>query len=127
MSLFDSAPLASLDDSKRPLAERMRPDNLEGFVGQQQEAAVVDDQGQSAAALLLGPADPLVARAQTARGGAKNQHTQPVATSVSDGVEELLADGADIAQIMMSGQQATSAPFGFGCGEQLDLNLSQRD
>jgi len=36
MSLFDSAPLESLDDkSKRPLAERMRPDTWEGFVGQQ--------------------------------------------------------------------------------------------
>src|SRR5580658_419314 len=35
MSLFDSAPLESLDTSKRPLAERMRPDTWEGFVGQQ--------------------------------------------------------------------------------------------
>jgi putative ATPase len=40
MSLFDSAPLESLanqgdDKSKRPLAERMRPDTWEGFVGQQ--------------------------------------------------------------------------------------------
>jgi putative ATPase len=35
VSLFDSAPIESLDDSKRPLAERMRPDNWEGFVGQQ--------------------------------------------------------------------------------------------
>src|SRR3984885_13521141 len=35
MSLFDSAPLESLEDkSKRPLAERMRPDTLEGFMGQ---------------------------------------------------------------------------------------------
>jgi putative ATPase len=35
MSLFDSAPLESLDDEKRPLAERMRPETWEGFVGQQ--------------------------------------------------------------------------------------------
>jgi putative ATPase len=35
MSLFDSAPLESLDDGKRPLAERMRPETWEGFVGQQ--------------------------------------------------------------------------------------------
>jgi putative ATPase len=36
MSLFDSAPLESIaDNSKRPLAERMRPDTWEGFVGQQ--------------------------------------------------------------------------------------------
>jgi putative ATPase len=35
MSLFDSAPLVSLEHSKRPLAERMRPDTWEGYVGQQ--------------------------------------------------------------------------------------------
>ncbi len=35
MSLFDSAPLESLDKSKRPLAERMRPETFEDFVGQQ--------------------------------------------------------------------------------------------
>jgi len=36
VSLFDSAPLESLaDDAKRPLAERMRPETWEGFVGQQ--------------------------------------------------------------------------------------------
>ena len=34
MSLFDSAPLASLDDNKRPLAERMRPQRLEDYAGQ---------------------------------------------------------------------------------------------
>src|SRR5277367_5755507 len=45
MSLFDSAPLESLaDKSKRPLAERMRPDTWEGFVGQQH---------------ILGPGKPL--------------------------------------------------------------------
>ncbi len=35
MSLFDSAPLESLDRAKRPLAERMRPETFEDFVGQQ--------------------------------------------------------------------------------------------
>src|SRR5713226_3801555 len=35
MSLFDSAPLETAADSRRPLAERMRPDKLEDFVGQQ--------------------------------------------------------------------------------------------
>ncbi|MGA3188396.1 MAG: replication-associated recombination protein A [Bryobacteraceae bacterium] len=45
MSLFDSAPLESLaDKNKRPLAERMRPDTWEGFVGQQH---------------ILGPGKPL--------------------------------------------------------------------
>jgi putative ATPase len=50
MSLFDSAPLPSAGDVKRPLAERMRPDKLEDFVGQQH---------------ILGPGKPL--RAQIER------------------------------------------------------------
>src|SRR6185369_1580404 len=45
MSLFDSAPLPSSDtDGKRPLAERLRPERLEDFVGQQH---------------ILGPGKPL--------------------------------------------------------------------
>ena len=44
MSLFDTSPQASIDDAKRPLAERMRPERLEDFVGQQH---------------ILGPGKPL--------------------------------------------------------------------
>ena len=47
MSLFDASPLPSTDlpsDAKRPLAERMRPERLEDFVGQQH---------------ILGPGKPL--------------------------------------------------------------------
>ena len=45
MSLFEPEPLANLkDDSQRPLAERMRPETLEEFVGQQH---------------ILGPGKPL--------------------------------------------------------------------
>jgi putative ATPase len=44
MSLFDSAPLSPPADAKRPLAERMRPERLEDFVGQQH---------------ILGPGKPL--------------------------------------------------------------------
>ena len=50
MSLFDTSPLASVDDHKRPLAERMRPEKLEDFVGQEH---------------ILGPGKPL--RAQIER------------------------------------------------------------
>jgi putative ATPase len=35
VSLFDTAPLSEPDDHKRPLAERMRPERLEDFVGQE--------------------------------------------------------------------------------------------
>jgi putative ATPase len=44
VSLFDAAPLQQIDDSKRPLAERMRPERLEDFVGQEH---------------ILGPGKPL--------------------------------------------------------------------
>ena len=50
MSLFDAAPMDTAADSKRPLAERMRPERLEDFVGQQH---------------ILGPGKPL--RAQIER------------------------------------------------------------
>jgi putative ATPase len=44
VSLFDTAPLRERDDQKRPLAERMRPERLEDFVGQEH---------------ILGPGKPL--------------------------------------------------------------------
>jgi putative ATPase len=44
VSLFDTAPLQEIDDRKRPLAERMRPERLEDFVGQEH---------------ILGPGKPL--------------------------------------------------------------------
>src|SRR3984893_7793357 len=44
MSLFDSAPISHTGDEKRPLAERMRPERLEDFAGQQH---------------ILGPGKPL--------------------------------------------------------------------
>ena len=39
MSLFDSAPLPSTPDEKRPLAERMRPRRFDELVGQESEPA----------------------------------------------------------------------------------------
>jgi len=50
MSLFDASPVDSSHDAKRPLAERMRPERLEDFVGQDH---------------ILGPGKPL--RAQIER------------------------------------------------------------
>lgn len=44
MSLFDAAPISALDDPKRPLAERMRPQRLEDYAGQEH---------------ILGPGKPL--------------------------------------------------------------------
>jgi putative ATPase len=47
MSLFDASPMGTADDGKRPLAERMRPEKLEDFVGQEH---------------ILGPGKPLRAQ-----------------------------------------------------------------
>jgi hypothetical protein len=96
-------------------------------VRQQQKAAIVDQQGQPSAALLFRPANPSIARAQTPGGGAKDQHPQPIPLRRSDGVEKLLAHGANIPQIMVSGQQPTGSPFSLGRRKQLDLHLSQKD
>ena len=95
-------------------------------VRQQQEAAIVDNQRQPSSALLLTPANPAVPRAQPARGGAKDQDPQPIATTLGHGIEELLTHGADIAQIMVSGQAAASPGLILDGREQLDLHISQR-
>ena len=96
-----------------------------GLVGQQQKAAVVDDQWQPPTALFFAPTNPAIPRPQPARGRAKNQHAQPCATAAQDGVEELLADGADIAQIMMLHQQAVRPVLVFDGREELDLHPGQ--
>ena len=105
-------------------AQATRAQIGEGFVGQQQETTVVDDQRQAAAALFVAPADPRVAGAQATGGGAEDQHAEPVAVGVGDGLPELFTDGADVAQVMMLGQQPSGAGFGLGRGEQLDLGQS---
>src|SRR5688572_7646541 len=47
MSLFDTSPPAAHEDKKRPLAERMRPERLDAYVGQEH---------------ILGPGKPLRAQ-----------------------------------------------------------------
>jgi hypothetical protein len=75
--------------------------------------------------VLLAPANPAVPRAQPPPGGAKNQHAQPIAAGAGDGVEELLTHGADIAQVMVSGQVSAGTDPVFDGREQLDLHSSQ--
>jgi len=122
--------VASLPVGAEPIqrqAQRTGGEIGKSFVRQQQEAAVVDQERQAPPPLLFGPSDPLIAGPQPARGGAKDQHAQPVATAVEEGIEQLFTDSVDIAQTMVLGQQAASASFGFGSREQLNLNLTERD
>jgi hypothetical protein len=81
----------------------------DGLMGQQQEAGVADDQREPAPASLVGPANPLVARAQTARGGTKDEHPEPVAVGGGDGVVETLADRLEAAQVMVFVQKLLGA------------------
>ena len=67
----------------------------------QEEAGVVDDEREAAAALFLGPANPAVAVAQAAGGGAEEQDAEPVARGVGEGVVEAFADGLEGAEIVM--------------------------
>ena len=47
--------------------------------------------------------------------------------SVGDSVEKLLPHGADVAEVMMPGQETAGAGAGFGRGEKLELHLRQWD
>jgi len=100
MSLFDASPLASAGDSKRPLAERMRPDKLEDFVGQQHilgpgkplRAQIERDQLQSL--ILWGP--PGVGKTTLARLIARITQCDFVSFSaVLSGIKEIKAVMAD--------------------------------
>ena len=101
MSLFDSAPLESVEDrSKRPLAERMRPDTWEGFVGQQHILApgkplrVQIERDQLQSLILWGP--PGVGKTTLARLIARLTRADFVPFSaVLAGIKEIKAVMAD--------------------------------
>ena len=77
-------------------------------MGQQEQAGVVDDQ-REAAALFLGPAEPLVAGVQAARGGTEDEDAEPVTEGGGEGIVEALADGLEAAQIVMLIEQLGTA------------------
>ncbi len=101
MSLFDSAPLESLgDESKRPLAERMRPETWEGFVGQQHILApgkplrVQIERDQLQSLILWGP--PGVGKTTLARLIARLTRADFIPFSaVLSGIKEIKAVMAD--------------------------------
>ena len=110
MSLFDATPLESVDDSKRPLAERMRPDKLEDFVGQQHilgpgkplRAQIERDELQSL--ILWGP--PGVGKTTLARLIARITRCDFVPFSaVLSGIKEIKAVMADAERMRRSGRR----------------------
>ncbi len=101
MSLFDSAPLESFEEKgKRPLAERMRPDTWEGFVGQQHILApgkplrVQIERDQLQSLILWGP--PGVGKTTLARLMARLTRADFIPFSaVLAGIKEIKAVMAD--------------------------------
>src|SRR5580658_5890725 len=111
MSLFDSAPLESLSDQgKRPLAERMRPDTWEGFVGQQHILApgkplrVQIERDQLQSLILWGP--PGVGKTTLARIIAHVTRCEFIPFSaVLSGIKEIKAVMADAERLRRAGRR----------------------
>src|SRR6204780_1012541 len=111
MSLFDSAPLESFEEKgKRPLAERMRPDSWEGFVGQQHILApgkplrVQIERDQLSSLILWGP--PGVGKTTLARLIARVTKADYIPFSaVLAGIKEIKAVMADAERSRRAGRR----------------------
>src|SRR5450631_1229555 len=110
MSLFDSAPLPSAPDEKRPLAERLRPERLEDYVGQQHilgpgkplRTQIERDQLQSM--ILWGP--PGTGKTTLARLVARMSRCEFVPFSaVLSGIKEIKAVMLDAERLRRAGRQ----------------------
>ena len=109
MGLFDSQ-LSLADDSKRPLAERMRPERLEGFVGQQhilgpgKPLRVQIESDQLTSLILWGP--PGVGKTTLARVIARMTKCDFIPFSaVMSGIKEIKAVMADAERARRMGRR----------------------
>ncbi|MGH9646853.1 MAG: replication-associated recombination protein A [Bryobacteraceae bacterium] len=110
MSLFDSAPLPFAGDEKRPLAERMRPESLEDFAGQQhilgpgKPLRVQIERDQLQSMILWGP--PGTGKTTLARLVARMTRCEFVPFSaVLSGIKEIKAVMADAERLRRAGRK----------------------
>jgi hypothetical protein len=94
-------------------------------LGQDQQAGVVDQQRQARAALLLGPADELVARLEMQGGRVPSGQRQPL-IPISGDIAHVLAHELGVLQIVMFGDELIEAGhfrWRHGADVELDENL----
>ena len=110
MSLFDASPLHSEADKTRPLAERMRPETLEDYAGQQhmlgpgKPLRVQIERDQLSSMILWGP--PGVGKTSLARLIAKLTRSDFVPFSaVMSGVKEIKSVMADAERTRRAGRR----------------------
>ncbi len=110
MSLFDTSPLGSSDLTGRPLAERMRPDRLDDFVGQQhilgpgKPLRVQIERDQLQSLILWGP--PGVGKTTLARIIAHMTRCEYIPFSaVLSGIKEIKAVMADAERLRRAGRR----------------------
>ena len=110
MSLFDASPMGSENDASRPLAERLRPERLEDFVGQQHilgpgkplRVQIEHDRLQSL--ILWGP--PGVGKTTLARIVARMTRAEFIPFSaVMSGIKEIKAVMADAERLRRAGKR----------------------
>ncbi len=110
MSLFDTSPLGSSDLAGRPLAERMRPERLDDFVGQQhilgpgKPLRVQIERDQLQSLILWGP--PGVGKTTLARIIAHMTRCEYIPFSaVLSGIKEIKAVMADAERLRRAGRR----------------------
>src|SRR5580704_6638622 len=110
MSLFDASPMSSENDASRPLAERLRPERLEDFVGQQhilgpgKPLRVQIERDRLQSLILWGP--PGVGKTTLARIVARITRAEYIPFSaVMSGIKEIKAVMADAERLRRAGKR----------------------